>query len=177
MFAWSLHWITFLPLRRTRSSFHFQLCRLSKQYVCILLDIGLTDINVIKELGNFIDGKVQGYSFRPPKKYKPTKQAVWCTRNLRGIVWNSGRLHYSEILNIFPCELKGEYYGKKTEKCKVLKNLFGKDVEKLDDHGCPKTRDLVNEEIWICSSYPFRNKTTPHCAEREAYTLGKQPMQ
>ena len=32
---------------------------------CIALDTELTDKNVIKELGVFIDGKVQGYSFRP----------------------------------------------------------------------------------------------------------------
>ena len=33
---------------------------------CILPDIKLADINVTRELGVFIDGKVQGYSFRPP---------------------------------------------------------------------------------------------------------------
>ena len=58
---------------------------------CIVLDIELADQNVFKDLRICIDGKVQGYSFRHPKKYKPTKPAFWCTRNLHGIVWNSGR--------------------------------------------------------------------------------------
>ena len=74
---------------------------------CIVLDIGLAHKNVIKELGVFIDGKVQGYSFRPPKKYKPTKQAFWCTRNWHGNVWNSERLDYSELSNILPTAVKG----------------------------------------------------------------------
>ena len=58
---------------------------------CIVLDIELADKNFIKELGVFFDGRVQGYSFRPPKTYKPTKQSFWCTRILHEIVWNSGR--------------------------------------------------------------------------------------
>ena len=33
---------------------------------CIVLDIELADKNLYKDLGVFIDGKVQGYSFRPP---------------------------------------------------------------------------------------------------------------
>ena len=35
---------------------------------CIVLDIELTHINVISEMGVFIDGNVQGNSFCPPKK-------------------------------------------------------------------------------------------------------------
>ena len=84
---------------------------------CILLDMGLTDKNVIKDLGVFIDGKVQGHSFRPPQKYKPTKQAFWCTRNLHGIVWNSGRLDdYGELSEILPGAVKGEYFSERTLK-------------------------------------------------------------
>ena len=32
-FAWSRAWTTLLPLRKTLSNFHFQLCQLSKPYV------------------------------------------------------------------------------------------------------------------------------------------------
>ena len=39
----------------------------------IVLDIELTEKNVIKELGLFIDGSVQGFSFCPPKAFKPNK--------------------------------------------------------------------------------------------------------
>ena len=38
---------------------------------CTVLDIELTDNNPIKKLGVFNNGKVQGYSFRPAKKFKP----------------------------------------------------------------------------------------------------------
>ena len=47
---------------------------------CIVLDIELADENFVKELGVFIDDKFQRYSFRPPQKYKPTKQTVWCKK-------------------------------------------------------------------------------------------------
>ena len=33
MFAWSRDWTTLLPLRKTPSTLHFQLCRFLKQYV------------------------------------------------------------------------------------------------------------------------------------------------
>ena len=75
---------------------------------CIVLDIELANKNVIEELGVFIDdGNVQGYSFRPRKKYNPTKQAFWRTKNLHGIVSNSGRLDYSEFSNILPRAERG----------------------------------------------------------------------
>ena len=78
----------------------------------IVLDIELADINVFKELVVFIDGNVQGYSFGPPRKYKPTKQAVWCTKSLHGIVRNSGRLNCSKLPNILPGDVNDEYYEK-----------------------------------------------------------------
>ena len=56
-----------------------------------------------------------------------------------------------------------------------------KEVENLDEHGCPKIRDLVDPkadgEMWICSSYPFRHKTATHCSERKAKLLGQWKMQ
>ena len=144
----------------------------SSSISCIVLDIELADKNVIKELGVFIDGKVQGYSFRPPAKYKPIKQAFWCTRNLHGIVWIGGRLDYSEFSKILPRAVKGECVAKETEKCKIVGSLLDRVVEILEDYGCPKVQDLVVEEIWICSSYPIRHKTTLHCAEHKAKLFG-----
>ena len=41
---------------------------------CLVLDIELIDKNVFKELGLFIDGSVQGFSFCPSKSFKPNKQ-------------------------------------------------------------------------------------------------------
>ena len=138
----------------------------------IVLDIQLVDENVFEELGVFIDGKVQGYSFRPPEKYKPTKQAFWCTKNLHGIVRNSECLYYSELSKTLPIAEKSEYFAKGTENWKTHGNLMDEEVEKLGGNGCPKFQDLIDEEIGICSSYPFRHKTTLHCAERKEKLIG-----
>ena len=135
---------------------------------CIVLDAELADKNRIKELRGFIDGNVLGYLFRPPKKYKPTKQAVWCTRNLHGIVWNGRRLDYRGLRSILPRVLKGQYSGIWTENCQILATLLDKEVENLDDHGCPKGQDRNDEEKWISPSYTFSHKTTLHCAERKS---------
>ena len=82
----------------------------------LLLDVEFADKNVLKELGVFSYVNVQGYSLHPPKKYKPTKQAVWYTRNLHGFVWNSGSLDNFEIANILPRVAKGEYSAKGTKE-------------------------------------------------------------
>ena len=89
---------------------------------------------------------------------------------------NSRRLDYREPANIFPRAIKGEYFAKRTEKCKFLGNLLAKEVENSEDHGGPRVRDLVDEEDWMCSSYPFRHKTTLRCAEREAKLFGNWLM-
>ena len=83
---------------------------------CILLDTELADKIVINELGVFIDNKFQGYLFRPSTKYEPTKQAVWCTKNIHGTVWHSGRLDYSEIPNFLPRDVRGEIFAKTKQK-------------------------------------------------------------
>ena len=176
MFARSRDWTTLLPSRKTLYALHFQICRLLKQYVMHCIDVELADKNAVKELGVFIDGEVQGYSFLSSKKDKPAKQAFWCTRNLHGIVWNSGRVEYNELPNIPPRAVKGEYFANGTEKCKILANLLEKEVQSLEDHGCPKVQDLVDEENRICSSHPFRHKTTLHCAEHKEKMFGNWIM-
>ena len=57
-----------------------------------VLDIELTEKNVNKELGLFIDGSGQAFSFCPPKTFKPNKQTTWITSHLHGIAWSSGKL-------------------------------------------------------------------------------------
>ena len=130
---------------------------------CIVLVIEMPDENVIKELGVFIDGKVQGYSFLPEKKYKPTKQSFCCTRNLHGNLWNSGRLDYSELSNFFARAVRGEYCAKGTEKRKILDSLMDKEVENLDDHGCPKSK------ISLMKKYGFVRVT--HSDKRPHFTV------
>ena len=149
----------------------------------IVLDIELTEKQVIKELGLFIDGSVRGFSFCPPKAFKPNKQTIWNTNHLHGIAWSSGKLEY-EILFVVFYDIKllnAEVFAKGFEKCRLLTRLFGQKVENLDDYGCPKIQNLVGEgktdSSWICSSYHFRHKTRFHCAERKAKVSGDWAMQ
>ena len=143
---------------------------------CILLDIEPADINDFKELGVRLTGN-SVLSLRPPMKYKLTKQAFWCTRNVHGIVWNSRCFYYFELPNILPRDVNGKYFAKGTENCNILGNSLDKKLENLDDHGCFKNRDLADEEFWIWSSYPFGHKTTLECAERKAKLLGHWEVQ
>ena len=135
---------------------------------CIVLDIELTDKNIIKELGLVIDGSVQGFSFCPPKTFKPNKQTTWNTSHLQGIAWSSGKLDYEKLFAVFyDIKLKNaEVFAKKLEKCRLLTTFLGQNVENLDNYGCPKIQDLVkSDSLWNCSSYPFRHKTASLCRE------------
>ena len=146
----------------------------------IVLDIELTEKNIIKELGLFIDGSVQGFSFCPPKIFKPNKQTSWNTKHLHGIACGSGKLDYEKLLAVF-YDIKvmnAEVFAKGLEKCRLLTTFLGQNVEKLDDYDCPKIQDLVKtDSLWICSSYAFRHKTRLHCAERKAKVYGEWAMQ
>ena len=147
---------------------------------CIVLDIQLTEKNVIKKLGLFIDGSVQGFSFCPPKTFKPNELTIWNTRHLHGIAWSSGKLDYEKLFAVF-YDIKvmnAEVFAKGLEKCRLFTSLLGQNVEKLDDYGSPKIQDLVKtDSLWICSSYPFRHKTRLHCAKRKAKVYGEWAMQ
>ena len=144
----------------------------------IVLDIELTEKNIIKELELFIDGSVQGFSFYPPKIFKPIKQTTWNTSHLHAIAWSSGKLEYEKLFAIF-YDIKvmnAEVFAKAFKKCRLLTRLLGQNVENLDDYGCPKIQDLVGEgkanSSWICCSYPFRHKTKLHSAEKKATVYG-----
>ena len=127
----------------------------------IVLDIELTEKNIIKELRIFIDGSVQGFSFWPPKTFKPNKQTTWNTSHLHGIAWSSGKLEYEKLFAVFYDKkvLNAEVFAKGFEKSRLLTRLLGQNVEYLDDYGCPKIQDLVakrkTNSSWICSSYTF----------------------
>ena len=150
---------------------------------CIVLDIELADKNVIKELGIFIDGSLQGFSNCLPKKYKPNKQTIWSTSHLHGIAWKSGKLDYDKLFGFF-YDIRvrnAEVFAKGLDKCRLLTRFLGQNVESLDDFGC-YGHDLVGscgktDSSWICSSYPFRQKTRLHCAERKANVYGEWAMQ
>ena len=122
---------------------------------CIVLDEELTEKNIIKELGLYIDGSLQGFSFCPPKSFKPNKQTTWNTSHLHGIAWSSGKLDYEKLFAVF-YDIKiinAEVFAKELEKCRLLTNLLGRNIENLDDYGCPKFQDLVKtDSSWICCS-------------------------
>ena len=74
--------------------------------------------------------------------------------------------------------MNAEVFVKGLEKCRLLTNLLGQNVENLDDYGCPKIQDrFKTDSLWICSSYPFRHKTRLHCTERKAEVYGEWAMQ
>ena len=147
---------------------------------CIVLDIELTEKNVFKELGLIIDGSVQGFSFCPPKTFKPNKQTTWNTKHPHGIAWSSEKLDYEKLSAVF-YDIKvmnPEVFAKGLEKCRLLTILLGQNVENLDDYVCPKIQELVKtDSLWTCSSYPFRHKTRLHCAERKAKVYEEWAMQ
>ena len=142
----------------------------------IVLDKHLTEKSVIKELGHFIDGSLQGFSFCSPNTFKPKKQTTWNSTHLHRIAWRIVKLHYEKLFAVFH-DIKimnAEVFAKRLEKCGLLTTFFGQNVEKLDDYGCPETQDLVKtDSSWNCSSYPFRHKTRLHCAERKGKVHGE----
>ena len=77
------------------------------------------------------------------KRLQNWKQRFRCTTSLHGMVWNSGCLDYSEFPNIRPRDMKGDCFAKVTQKCNFLGISLNKEVEKLDDHACPKFRELL----------------------------------
>ena len=147
---------------------------------CLVLDIELTDRNVIKKLRVSIDGSVQGFSFCPPKVFKPNKHTTWNTSRLHGIALSCGKLDYDNLFAVSYDKkvMNAEVFPERLKKCRLLSNLLGRNVQNLDDYGCPKIQNLVKtDSLWIFSSYPFRHKTRLHCAERKAKVYGAWPMQ
>ena len=107
----------------------------------IVLDIELTEKNIIKELGRSIDGSLQGFSFCPPKTFKPNKQTSWNTKHLHGIAWSSGKLVYEKMFAVF-YDIKvmnAEVFAKGLEKCWVLSSLLGKKCRKFGWLWLPKS--------------------------------------
>ena len=146
----------------------------------IIPDRELSEKNIIRELGLFIAGSLQGFLFSPPETFKPNKQTTWNTSHLHGTAWSSGQLDYETPFAVFYNikVMNAEMFVKGFEKCRLLTRLDGQNVEILDDYGCPRNEDLVKtDNLWICSSYPFRHKTRLHYAERKAKVYREWAMQ
>ena len=79
------------------------LCHVTGLLFCLyvkIFDKELTEKNTIKELGLYIDGSVQGFSFCPPKTFKPNKQTTWNTTHIHGVAWSSGKLDYDKFFAV-----------------------------------------------------------------------------
>ena len=102
----------------------------------IVLHLELTEKNIVKELGLFIDGSLQGFLFCPAKTFKPNKQTTWDTNHLNGNAWSSGKLDYEKLFAVFyDIEVMNEkVFAKGLEKCRLLTKLLGQNVEILDDY-------------------------------------------
>ena len=146
----------------------------------IVLDIELTEKKIFKELGLFIDGSLQGFSFCPPKTFKPNKQTTWDTSHLNDVTWSSGKLDYEKLFAVFYYikVMNAEVFAKGLEKCRLLTRLIGQNVEIFGDYCFPKMQDIVEtDSSWICSKYSFRHKTRLHCAGRKTKVYEKWAMQ
>ena len=143
----------------------------------VVLDIECIESKIVKELGVYKDGQTEGYSFLPPKKFKPTSQSFWCTQHLHGINWSSGYEKYTELEKILK-KLEAtdtEFFAKGYEKCKILSEFLETKIINLDDYACPKVQFVIfkdEEYDWRCSNYPFGHAKTLHCAERKAFAYG-----
>ena len=79
---------------------------------CIELDIELTDTNVIKELGVFIDGNVQAHVFGPANCTNPKIKHFGVEETCTEFCGTE----YSQLPNILPIDVKGEKILKKGQK-------------------------------------------------------------
>ena len=139
-----------------------------------VLVIECIENNIVKELGVYNDGQTVGYSFLPPKKFKPTSQTSCSTKHLHGINWSSGYKKCTELEKILKnLEVREtEFFAKVYEKCKILTKFLKTKIDNLDDYACPKVQFLIfkdEEYDWRCSNYPFPHAKTLHCAERKAF--------
>ena len=95
----------------------------------------LADKNVIRELGLFIDGSVQRFSFCSSKSFKPNKQTTWNTSHLYGIACSIGKPDYDKLFPDF-YDIKvmnADVFAKGLEKCRLLIKLPGQSVENFVD--------------------------------------------
>ena len=128
MLARSRDWITLLSFVKIFLPSIFISVDFWNSISRIVPDIELTDKNIIKELGLYIDGSVQGFSFCPPKSFKPNKQTTWNTSHLHGISWSSGKLDYEKLFAVF-YDIKGmsaEVFAKGLEKCRLDQSSWTK---------------------------------------------------
>ena len=181
MFGLSGDWTTLLPLSKTLSTSHFQLCRLFKQSVWQCTRYRVFRNKCFGGVSNLFRLESSGTLSSSSKKVETHWRSISVYMKFWRIFLNSGCFEDSELVNILAWDVKGENFAKTTEKLKNLGHFSDKVVKISDGHVWPKTRDLFNpkaeEEFWIHSSYAFKHKSILHCAERKAKMFGNWALQ
>ena len=95
---------------------------------------------------------------------------------MHGINWKDETLDNSGLASIIHQHSAPttEHFSEGVKNCKILSPYLCKDVENLDDLGCPKAYKLLLncDAEWNCSNYAFRHKKNLHCAEKKAQVYG-----
>ena len=138
----------------------------------IVLDVELEDKEGFKKLRIFFLGLFKDTHFALQKSTNPQSKRFGVQKNLHEFVWKRRHLDNGELAENHSRAVKSQYLPKKTKNCKILGSVLHKDVENLEDHGSPIIQDVFVEEMWVCSSYPFRHKTTFQCKEHQADLFG-----
>ena len=112
----------------------------------IVLDIELSEKNVQKELGLYIDGSLQRLSICPPTSFNSKKQTTWNTSHLHGF---RGKLDYDKFFAVFydMRAMNAEVFAKGLEKCRLLSNLLGRNIKNLDDYVAQKFKILSKRTV------------------------------
>ena len=111
---------------------------------CFVVDIELADINFIKSW-EFCWRKNSDVLISSSKKSTNPQNKIFrvqefCTELCETEdVWK-----IVSFPNTLPRDVNGEYFAKRKENCTILGSFLDKEVENLDDHGCPKIRYLVD---------------------------------
>ena len=66
----------------------------------VVLDIECIEDNIVKDLRVYKNGQFAGYYSLSPKKFKPTSQSSWCTKQLHRTGWSSGYKNYTDFEKI-----------------------------------------------------------------------------
>ena len=88
----------------------------------IVLDIELTEKNIIKKLGLHNDGSLQEFSFCPPTTCKANKQTKCITRHPHEIACSCGKIDYDKLFAIF-YDIKSSYV-EQVKFYKKIESLF-----------------------------------------------------
>ena len=93
----------------------------------IILEIELTEKNIIKELGLFIDGSLQEFSFCSTTTCTSDKFTKWNASHLHGIERSSGKLDYDKLFDVF-YDIKvmnAKLFAEGLETCRLLTRILG----------------------------------------------------